>query len=195
VVGIRVTLTAWTVAVIVAASLPVGASAAPMGSAPRTVGLGGGTARLPATGGNPIGPASYRSPVAGQPRVLTGFHAPLTPYGRGHRGVDLRAPSPARVFAAAAAVVSFAGVVAGRGVIVLQHDDGVRTEYEPVSSAVAAGSRVVAGQLIGTVSGPHNGCPSAGCLYWGARRDGMYFDPMTLLQPLGVVLLLPWLAG
>lgn len=134
--------------------------------------------------------AAYRLPLAGSPGMLVAFRAPKTVYGAGHRGVDLAAVRGTGVLAAGAAIVRFAGPVAGRGVIVLRHPDGTATEYEPVSSSVRIGQAVAAGQEIGSVSGAHSACAPATCLHWGARRGGAYFDPMLLLRPLGVVRLL-----
>jgi len=96
------------------------------------------------------------------------------------------------VVAAADGTVLFAGAVAGRGVVVIVHPGGVRTEYEPVQATVRAGVVVARGEQIGHVAGEHGGCPANRCLHWGARRDGTYFDPMTLLRALGPVALLPW---
>jgi murein DD-endopeptidase MepM/ murein hydrolase activator NlpD len=133
---------------------------------------------------------AYRAPLPLQ--VVRPFEAPATPYGPGHRGVDLAATPGVGVRAAGAGVVSFAGRVAGRGVVVLLHPDGVRTEYEPVRPAVRAGEAVTAGQLIARVSGQHGSCAPGRCLHWGARRGTEYFDPLLLLRRLGPVRLLPW---
>jgi murein DD-endopeptidase MepM/ murein hydrolase activator NlpD len=135
---------------------------------------------------------SYRAPVPGPPQVLRGFSPPATPYGPGHLGVDLAAREGTVVVAAGAGTVRFAGQVAGRGVVVVEHPDGISTEYEPLTVLTQPGVRVVAGQLIGRLAGVHRGCPATGCLHWGARRGQRYLDPMSLLQPLGVVRLLPW---
>jgi murein DD-endopeptidase MepM/ murein hydrolase activator NlpD len=96
------------------------------------------------------------------------------------------------VRAAADAVVRFAGNVAGRGVVVLAHADGITTEYEPLNAVVHAGQAVAQGALLGTVRGTHGGCPPGRCVHWAARRGGNYLDPMTLLAPLGAARLLPW---
>ena len=88
--------------------------------------------------------------------------------------------------------MTFAGQVAGRGVIVIAHADGVSTEYEPVQASVRVGDVTSPGEPIGVLVGTHDECPQNGCLHWGARRNGVYFDPMTLLQRLGPVRLLPW---
>lgn len=136
--------------------------------------------------------AAYAAPLAGQLTVIHPFRAPPTPYAAGHRGVDLGAQPGATVRAAGAGRVVFAGQVAGRGVVVTEHPDGVSTEYEPVTPLVAAGSAVARGQPLGVVRGRHGDCPPDRCLHWGARRAGRYFDPLTLLRSLGPVRLLPW---
>lgn len=136
---------------------------------------------------------TYRAPLDGPLDVLRRFTPPATRYGAGHLGVDLRVGADGVVRAAGAGEVTFAGVVAGRGVVVLAHADGVWTEYEPLAPAVRAGARVGAGQPLGRLVGAHRGCPGR-CLHWGARR-GDYFDPLALLRRLGPVVLLPWAAG
>jgi murein DD-endopeptidase MepM/ murein hydrolase activator NlpD len=88
--------------------------------------------------------------------------------------------------------VRFSGMVAGRGVVVIAHADGVVTEYEPVRARVGAGTRVIAGEVIATVRGAHRTCAPDRCLHWSARREGNYLDPMSLLGELGTVRLLPW---
>jgi murein DD-endopeptidase MepM/ murein hydrolase activator NlpD len=135
---------------------------------------------------------SYMAPIAGPLRVLRPFQPPPTPYSAGHRGVDLAAPLRAEVLAAGAGQVTFAGTIAGRGVVVIAHPDGIRTEYEPVRALVAVGQVVARRQPIGQVSGQHGAWPPGRCLHWGARRGEVYLDPLLLLRPLGPVRLLPW---
>lgn len=145
--------------------------------------------------GVPDLPGRYRPPVAGPLRVVRPFEQPAGPYAAGHRGVDLATVPGQRILAPAAGTVVFAGGVAGRGVVVVVHADGVSTEYEPVRPAVSAGTAVSAGHVIATVAGTHTGCRPGRCLHWGARRGGGYFDPLRLLLPLGAVRLLPWAAA
>jgi murein DD-endopeptidase MepM/ murein hydrolase activator NlpD len=133
----------------------------------------------------------YAAPVPGPVRVLRPFDPPLTRYGPGHRGVDLGSSRAGPILAAGDGVVRFAGPVGGRGVIVVQHPDGIATEYEPVRAAVRAGQPVRRGQPIGRLAGRHPGC-ATWCLHWGARRDEAYLDPLALLRALGPVRLLPW---
>ncbi|MHA3703559.1 peptidoglycan DD-metalloendopeptidase family protein [Jatrophihabitans sp. YIM 134969] len=134
---------------------------------------------------------TYRAPVAGPLVVLRGFDD-VGPYAPGHRGVDLRAGPGGAVLAAGAGVVTFAGPVAGRGVVTVLHADGVRTSYEPLTPAVAAGAVVAAGTVLGRLEGAHGSFPAGAVLHWGARLGERYLDPLTLLAPLGPVRLLPW---
>lgn len=72
------------------------------------------------TGTKP-GPDGGRSwPLAGRPAVMRSWEPPAGPYARGHRGVDLAAEPGAAVLAAASGQVSFAGRVAGRGVLAIE---------------------------------------------------------------------------
>jgi murein DD-endopeptidase MepM/ murein hydrolase activator NlpD len=145
-----------------------------------------------AEAGRPVAAVRYAAPVPEPLTVVRRFDPPATPYGAGHLGVDLRVRKGALVRSAAAGVVTFAGQVAGRGVVVVLHADGIRTEYEPVRASVRTGTNVRRSQSIGTVVGTHRGCPGR-CLHWGARRGEAYVDPLGLLRPLGPVVLLPWL--
>jgi hypothetical protein len=97
---------------------------------------------------------------------------------------QLRMVTTAMVRAAAPGRVSFAGPIAGRGVLTIElsgtGDPPLRTSYEPVRATVPRGARVAAGQVVGIVeAGPFH-CP-AGCLHWGLRRADRYLDPLSLL--------------
>lgn len=132
----------------------------------------------------------YIAPLPEPIDVLRRFDPPSTEFGPGHLGVDLRATPGATIRAAAAGTVNFAGQVAGRGVVVIGHPDGIRTEYEPVRPLVRIGAHLRAGEPLGVLRGRHRGCPGS-CLHWGARRGDNYLNPLSLLRPLGPVVLLP----
>ena len=146
----------------------------------------------------PTGPAaraapasSWSPPLPGIPEVTRSFRPPPTPYAAGHRGVDLSGSPGVPVLAAGGGVVVFAGLVAGRPVVSVQHPDGLRTTYEPVQPTVAAGQVVARGSPLGALVAGHAGCPVEACLHWGLRRGSTYLDPMALLRP-PRVRLLPW---
>jgi murein DD-endopeptidase MepM/ murein hydrolase activator NlpD len=152
-------------------------------------------AAYPGNPGDPATAAAFLLPVPPPAVVLTPFRPPPTRYGAGHRGVDLAAPAGTTIRAAADGTVVYAGNLAGRGVVSVQHAGGLRTTYEPVRPTVRAGQPVTAGAMLGTLQPGHPSCAPADCLHWGARLpDGSYLDPMSLLHPWRVRLK-PWDGG
>ena len=133
---------------------------------------------------------AWQWPLAGRPPVLRRFDPPASSYGPGHRGVDLGGAPGDPVLAAGAGVVVYAGVLAGRGVVSVQHANGLRTTYEPLAVAVAGGAAVFRGAVLGRLRGGHAGCPWPACLHWGLRRGETYLDPLSLVRR-GPVRLLP----
>ena len=114
----------------------------------------------------PVAPphSRYGWPVAPPHPVLRPFQPPSSPYGPGHRGVDLGAAVGEPVLAAADGVVSFAGWLATRGVVAVTHAGGLRTTYEPVRPEVTPGQRVRRGQEVARLMPGHEGC-ATGCLH------------------------------
>ncbi|MEU4615361.1 M23 family metallopeptidase [Streptomyces umbrinus] len=156
-------------------------------------GLGGGSggSSPPSPPADTPVPAVGRAwPVGLRPSVIRGWEPPATTYGRGHRGVDLTAAPGAPVRAVAPGRISFAGRVAGRGVVSVElngtGDPPLRTTYEPVRATAKKGAEVAAGEVIGVLEPTGSHCP-ASCLHWGLRRGDAYLDPLSLLPP--------WLLG
>ena len=127
-------------------------------------------------------------PLAGAPTVVRGFDPPSAPWLPGHRGVDLASTPGEPVLAASAGVVAFAGMVAGRGVVSVDHAGGLRTTYEPVITSVHVGDDVGLGTPLGHLDAGHPGCAAAveACLHWGLRRGLTYLNPLLMLRPLRV---------
>ena len=131
-------------------------------------------------------------PPVDPPLLVAPFDPPAHDWLPGHRGVDLAAGAGTPVHAARAGTVVWAGPLAGRGVVVVEHDDGLRTTYEPVDAVVVEGEQVAAGQLLGTVGDGDVHCGRVPrCLHWGLRRGRDYLDPWRLLRPGRAVLLPP----
>ncbi|WP_097867051.1 murein hydrolase activator EnvC family protein [Streptomyces sp. rh34] len=172
-------------------SLP-GRSAVPAGALASWPGAGadadadtnGGAVDSDTDGGTDGGGRSW--PLTGRPSVLRGWEPPAGPYGPGHRGVDLAAGPGARVLAVADGRVSFAGRVAGRGVVAIEvagsGSPPLRTTYEPVRALVEKGAITRAGQPVGVLEERPFHC-AEGCLHWGLRRGDVYLDPLSLLPP------------
>lgn len=128
-------------------------------------------------------------PLRPEPAVVHDFDPPDSPYGAGHRGVDLLGRTGQRVHAALAGTVTYAGLLAGRGVVVVGHG-ATRTTYEPVTASVVVGQPLARGEPIGALelSGSH--CFPRACLHWGWLAGTTYLDPLRLVGT-GPVRLLP----
>ncbi|GGQ39510.1 peptidase M23 [Streptomyces mutabilis] len=176
----------WVALLLVVAPGPPRPASTAVGPAATTVATSGAD-RLPEPGGTEPGvPAVARGwPVGNRPAVLRGWEPPANPYGPGHRGVDLAAQAGATVRAVAAGTVSFAGRVAGRGVVSVElaatGDPPLRTTYEPVAVSVEKGDEVAAGEVLGTVEPTGSHC--TGCLHWGLLRGDDYLNPLFVLPP------------
>ena len=142
--------------------------------------------------------SGYDWPVtgdSGEGDVLRAFDPPPLPWLPGHRGVDLAAETGAPVRAAGAGTVAFAGMVAGRPVVSIQHPDGLRTTYEPVTPTVQAGDAVDQGAVIGRLSDAGSHCEPS-CLHWGVRTGtDAYLDPLLLVGAEVVIRLYPPVHG
>ncbi|MGW2861317.1 M23 family metallopeptidase [Streptomyces sp. NPDC001205] len=128
------------------------------------------------------------------PAVVHPWAPPATPYGPGHRGVDLAAPPGTPIHAAAGGRVTFAGQVAGQGVLTITlpgpTSPPLRTTYEPVRPLVTRGTEVTAGQIVATADSAPSHCPG-GCLHWGLLRGDIYLNPLLLLHRAAPSRLLP----
>lgn len=164
-------------------------------------GVGGGAAAAPNGGGaghavaNGSGMivgagtsvrARWLAPFPGPLRVGRKFDPPQYRWLPGHRGVDLCAPVGSEVRAPREGVVVYAARLADRNVVSIEHSDGLRSTFEPVTAQVTRGQFVAAGQVVGTLEAGHEG----DCLHWGVKRDrDTYLNPLLLL--FGPVRLLP----
>ena len=128
-------------------------------------------------------------PLTPQPQVVAGFDPPAQDWNPGHRGVDLRGAPGQTVRAAKSGRISYAGLLAGRGVVVISHGD-TRTTYQPVAASVNVGDRVSAGQRVGALTTFGSHCWPLTCLHWGLVRGETYLNPLTLVGA-GPVRLLP----
>ena len=131
----------------------------------------------------PLWKGNFRSPVPFSPTDSFGtrrmFNGELASI---HRGTDFHAPSGTPVFAANDGVVIIAQPMFYEGnLVVIDHGQQFVTQYMHFSKIeVHAGEHVHKGQRLGLsgatgrVTGPH--------LHFGARWQGMYIDPVLLLN-------------
>ncbi|MDN4172860.1 M23 family metallopeptidase [Nocardioides sp. SOB77] len=128
-------------------------------------------------------------PLQPEPAVVEHFDPPESAYGAGHRGVDLLGSPGQPVRAALPGRVTWAGTLAGRGVVVVSHG-ATRTTYEPVTAGVPVGTVVAAGEVVGALELPGSHCFPRACLHWGWIEGETYLDPLDLVGA-GPVRLLP----
>jgi murein DD-endopeptidase MepM/ murein hydrolase activator NlpD len=128
-------------------------------------------------------------PLSPTPEVVRAFDPPDSPYGAGHRGVDLLGAVGESVRAALPGTVTYAGRLAGRGVVVVDHG-ATRTTYEPVLATVPVGTAVAGGDPLGALELAGSHCFPRACLHWGWIRGETYLDPLRLVGA-GPVRLLP----
>lgn len=137
------------------------------------------------------GEISWRAPVAGQLTVVKAFEKPAAKWSAGHRGVDLALEADGQVLAPAEGTVVFSGTVVDRQVITLEHPDGRRSSFEPVTDPLPVGDTVAAGDPIARLDPQIQHCPQSHCVHWGVREPatgqptaskGMdYINPLLLL--------------
>ncbi|MFS0730826.1 M23 family metallopeptidase [Curtobacterium sp. 1P10AnD] len=122
--------------------------------------------------------------------VVRPWEAPVDDYSAGHRGIDVPASIGTPVVAVADGTVSFAGPVAGRSVVSVDHGGGLISTVDSVSPKVSRGDTVSQGDVVGRVAVGH--CPATDpCVHLGARLDDRYVDPTRYLPAAAWPVLLP----
>jgi murein DD-endopeptidase MepM/ murein hydrolase activator NlpD len=122
-------------------------------------------------------------------RLARVYIAPAHEYGPGHRGIDLALIGSGAVLSPADGVVAFAGRVAGRGVLTIDHGGGLVTTLEPVETTLVPGTSVRRGDDVAILG--LGGHAEAGAVHFGVRLDGRYINPMLLLGGVPRAILLP----
>lgn len=122
-------------------------------------------------------------------RLRRPYIQPAHPYGPGHRGVDLGLLEGSSLRAPANGVIAFSGAVAGRGILTIDHGDGLVTTLEPVVAELTPGDAVGKGEDVAALS--TGGHAAAGDVHFGVRLHGEYINPMLLLGGVPRAVLLP----
>src|SRR5215217_6780304 len=111
--------------------------------------------------------ARWTWPLAPAPQVVQPFDPPEQAWLPGHRGVDLATSVGQAVLAPTDGRIAWKGVIAGRAVVVVSHEGGLRSTFEPVEGASPVGTTVTRGQAIGAVTPTPGHCAPLTCLHWG----------------------------
>lgn len=122
---------------------------------------------------------AWQWPVTGA--MLREFSGPPQPWLAGHRGVDIAVRPGAALIAPASGMLRFAGMVAGKNVVSLDHD-GVVSTFEPAVSTLPVGAPVRMGQQFAVVQGQSDHCADS-CVHWGVMLGkGAYLDPVSRIR-------------
>jgi murein DD-endopeptidase MepM/ murein hydrolase activator NlpD len=131
----------------------------------------------------PADPA-WTWPVVGP--VTRDFDPPDSPYGSGHRGIDIGARDGTPVVAAAPGVVTFAGPVGGQLFVTIDHGAGLVSTYSWLSAVgVHKNDQVAQGQVVGRSGQGHPGSETPH-LHFGVKLNGAYVDPLDYLGPMAI---------
>ena len=135
-------------------------------------------------------------PVEGP--VIRAFDPPDSPFGTGHRGIDIAAPSSSTLVAPESGTVTFAGPVGGRLFVTIDHGGGVVSTLSFLEVVlVRKGDEVAAGETV-ALSGSGHADAEVDHVHLGVRLDDVYVDPLDYLGPLtvsGFIRLAPWNEG
>jgi murein DD-endopeptidase MepM/ murein hydrolase activator NlpD len=138
-------------------------------------------------------PAAHASgtwlwPISGP--VIRGFDPPNSPFGSGHRGIDIAAPAGSPIVAPQAGTVTFAGSVAGHLFLTVAHGGGVASTYSWLNGLlVRKGDLVARGQAIALSGDGHPGALTPS-LHMGVKLGTIYVDPLDYLMALDVTSLI-----
>lgn len=127
---------------------------------------------------------TYSWPLRSDRKIIAAFDNPPQNWLPGHRGVDISSSLGRTVYAPGPGYVTYAGDLAGRGVVSITHG-WFRTTYEPVTPNVVMGQYVKKDQVIGRIANGVGHCGSSAtgyCLHWGMRTDYKYFNPLILVS-------------
>jgi murein DD-endopeptidase MepM/ murein hydrolase activator NlpD len=123
-------------------------------------------------------------PVTGP--VIRAFDPPDSPYGSGHRGIDIATPAGSVVVAPADGRVAFAGPVGGRLFLTIEHPGELESTFSWVSSLdVRRGDLVQRGQPVARTGSGHTG-DEVPNLHLGVKLHDVYVDPLDYLEPIDI---------
>ena len=130
-------------------------------------------ATSPASAAPPLGSSGrevFRPPTSGV--VIDPFRPPPKPWLSGNRGIEYATEPGSALTAIGTGTVSFAGQVAGRLVVSITHQSGLRSSLTGVGQIrVQPGEFVRGGQVVGE---------ALETVHLGVRKADTYIDPASL---------------
>jgi murein DD-endopeptidase MepM/ murein hydrolase activator NlpD len=123
---------------------------------------------------------TWQWPVVGP--VIRAFDPPDSPYGSGHRGIDIATSVGTPVRAPADGTVVFAGPVGASLFLTIDHGGGLESTCSWLSAlSVRKGDVVTGGQVVAASGWGHPTEPVPH-LHFGVKLDGVYVDPLAYLS-------------
>lgn len=120
----------------------------------------------------------YSWPTGHPVPIVRSFDPPPQKWSAGHRGVDLAYQVGEAIVAPADGTVVYSGEIADVGVISIDHHNGIRSTYQPVSNQLPVGTDVTRGQKIAKLVSGHDN----DALHWGAKISADdYINPLHLI--------------
>lgn len=133
---------------------------------------------------NPV-PLTWQPPLNPPLQLINEYRQPNSDYSAGHRGVDYLTRLDQSVLAPADGQVLFARPIYNRGVLSINHGNGILTEFEPVCSDLLVGEIVFSGQEIGRICDADDSypghCGNQLCMHFSVRQNGRYLSPLVFL--------------
>jgi hypothetical protein len=124
------------------------------------------------------------------------YRQPNSDYSAGHRGVDFEVRVGQAIYSPTDAEVHFNQLLVNRPVLSLKTATGDLIEFEPACSALPVGTKVIAGEEIGSVCPSlatySQHCQNLTCLHFSLRTSAGYLSPMVRYGALAPSVLLPY---
>lgn len=139
--------------------------------------------RLQGKGGS-IGTGSYTWPTPGYRNITSNYgmrYHPILKVNKLHTGIDIGAPSGAKIVAADSGTVIYSGWMGAYGnAIIIDHGAGISTLYGHQSARlVGVGAKVSKGQTIGKVGS--TGWSTGAHLHFEVRKNGSPVNPRSYI--------------
>lgn len=137
------------------------------------------------SGGKYVGTGKFTWPAPGYKRVTSDYgmrYHPILKVRKLHTGIDIGAPSGAKVMAADSGKVIYRGSLGGYGnVIIIDHGGGISTLYAHMSAFVAKnGQQIERGEQVGKVGS--TGWSTGAHLHFEVRKNGTPVNPHSYVK-------------
>ena len=114
------------------------------------------------------------------------YLAPVSEYGAGHRGVDLKVELDSELLSPINGIITFADKLVDRNIVTVTSDAGKKFSFEPACAVGGLGAKVSMGQVVARHCSPDSNykyhCES--CVHFSVRSQFGYLSPLYMLGKL-----------